>query len=1052
MSFTEGSYEKALIALFENLGYQHQYGPNIERDYYVPFYEEQLIESLTTINYGKPRPAIDEAISKLKDIEIGSLPQRNELFMDYLQHGIEVSFFDGKEQRNDIIYLIDYNDKNIKRNDFKVINQWTFVENSEKRADIILFVNGLPLVVIELKSPSREETNVSEAYLQLRNYMKEIPSLFVYNVFCVMSDMACSKAGTITSNEDRYMEWKTKDGKYESSQFIDYDTFFEGIFIKERFIDIIKNFICFSKEESGAAKILAAYHQYFAVKKAVERTKKATQGDGKIGVFWHTQGSGKSLSMVFYAHLLQDELSQPTIVVITDRNDLDDQLYTQFSKCQQFLRQIPIQAKSREDLKSLLAGREANGIIFTTMQKFEESDEPLSLRRNIVVMTDEAHRGQYGFEEKVNEETGKISIGTARIIHNSLPNASFIGFTGTPISTKDRDTTEVFGDYIDIYDMTQAVSDGATCPVYYESRVINLNLDKDTLKAIDDEYEILASEGATEEQIEKSKKQMSHLEEILGAPATIDSLCKDIIKHYEENRQFELTGKAMIVAYSRPIAMSIYHRILELRPDWTDKVKVVMTGSNKDPEEWHDIIGNKQYKKELAKKFKDNNDPMKIAVVVDMWLTGFDVPSLATMYIYKPMSGHNLMQAIARVNRVFNDKAGGLVVDYIGIAKALKQAMHDYTVRDQKRFGNPDIKKTALIKFQEKLEVCRDIFHGFDYSKFQSGTDNDRAQIIKGGVNFLMDSNKNDKMQLFQKESSLLHSSITLCRSLLNEQQRYEAAFFETVRILLSRMTAKGKVSKREINARIGELIKQSVKSEGVINLFSDVKAEFSIFDAAFLEEISKMKEKNIAIELLKKLLAERVTIYQKTNLVQAEKFSDLLNRALSNYLKGLLTNEEVIQELLKLAAEISESENQGNELGLTAEEKSFYDALTKPRAVQDIYTNEQLVAMTKELTDALRKNRTIDWQKKESARAGMRRMIKRLLKKYKYPPEEAENALVTVIHQCEQWTDNDSDNYNSSLNETRKYDFHNETYSPMVADERVEYYIPKNYNKNTLL
>ena len=713
MSFTEGSYEKALIALFENLGYQHQYGPNIERDYYVPFYEEQLIESLTTINYGKPRPAIDEAISKLKDIEIGSLPQRNELFMDYLQHGIEVSFFDGKEQRNDIIYLIDYNDKNIKRNDFKVINQWTFVENSEKRADIILFVNGLPLVVIELKSPSREETNVSEAYLQLRNYMKEIPSLFVYNAFCVMSDMACSKAGTITSNEDRYMEWKTKDGKYESSQFIDYDTFFEGIFIKERFIDIIKNFICFSKEESGAAKILAAYHQYFAVKKAVERTKKATQGDGKIGVFWHTQGSGKSLSMVFYAHLLQDELSQPTIVVITDRNDLDDQLYTQFSKCQQFLRQIPIQAKSREDLKSLLAGREANGIIFTTMQKFEESDEPLSLRRNIVVMTDEAHRGQYGFEEKVNEETGKISIGTARIIHNSLPNASFIGFTGTPISTKDRDTTEVFGDYIDIYDMTQAVSDGATCPVYYESRVINLNLDKDTLKAIDDEYEILASEGATEEQIEKSKKQMSHLEEILGAPATIDSLCKDIIKHYEENRQFELTGKAMIVAYSRPIAMSIYHRILELRPNWTDKVKVVMTGSNKDPEEWHDIIGNKQYKKELAKKFKDNNDPMKIAIVVDMWLTGFDVPSLATMYVYKPMSGHNLMQAIARVNRVFNDKAGGLVVDYIGIAKALKQAMHDYTVRDQKRFGNPDIKKTALIKFQEKLEVSTKIYHRF---------------------------------------------------------------------------------------------------------------------------------------------------------------------------------------------------------------------------------------------------------------------------------------------------------------------------------------------------
>ena len=502
---------------------------------------------------------------------------------------------------------------------------------------------------------------------------------------------------------------------------------------------------------------------------------------------------------------------------------------------------------------------------------------------------------------------------------------------------------------------------------------------------------------------------MSHLEEILGAPATIDSLCKDIIKHYEENRQFELTGKAMIVAYSRPIAMSIYHRILELRPDWTDKVKVVMTGSNKDPEEWHDIIGNKQYKKELAKKFKDNNDPMKIAIVVDMWLTGFDVPSLATMYVYKPMSGHNLMQAIARVNRVFNDKAGGLVVDYIGIAKALKQAMHDYTVRDQKRFGNPDIKKTALIKFQEKLEVCQDIFHGFDYSKFQSGTDNDRAQIIKGGVNFLMDSNKNDKMQLFQKESSLLHSSITLCRSLLNEQQRYEAAFFETVRILLSRMTGKGKVSKKEINARIGELIKQSVKSEGVINLFSDVKAEFSIFDAAFLEEISKMKEKNIAVEILKKLMAEQVSLYKRTNVVQSQKFSEKIAQLMNAYYNGLITNEEVIKELLKTAEEITNLYKNGQKLGLTQEELAFYDALTKPEHITDFYKNDQLIALTKELTEMLRRNRTIDWQKKETARATMRKMVKRLLKKYDYPPEDYDFAITTVISQCELWTDNSS-------------------------------------------
>ena len=1009
MSFTEDNYEKAVISLFEQMGYTHLYGPDIERDYYVPFYEEQLMDSLLLVNREKPRTAIQEAIAKLKDIDTGSLTQKNELFMDYLQHGIEVSYFDGKEQRNDIVYLVDYDQA--ERNDFKIVNQWTFVEHSEKRADIILFINGLPLVVMELKSPSREETDASEAYLQLRNYMQEIPSLFVYNVFCVMSDMACSKAGTITSKEDRYMEWKTKDGDYESTDFADYDTFFEGIFQKGRLLDIIKNFVCFSKDEAGSAKILAGYHQYFAVKKAIERTKIAVQNDGKIGVFWHTQGSGKSLSMVFYAHLLQDKLSQPT---------------------------EPVQAKSREDLKSLLAGREANGIIFTTMQKFEESAEPLSLRKNIVVMTDEAHRGQYGFEEKIRmtknekgEEVAKRVIGTARIIHDCLPNASYIGFTGTPISTKDRDTVEVFGNYIDVYDMTQAVADGATCPVYYESRVVNLNLDETTLKAIDDEYDLLAEEGATEEQIEKSKREMSHLEEILGAPATIDSLCRDILKHYEENRQYELTGKAMIVAYSRTIAMRIYDKLLELRPDWGEKVKVVMTASNKDPEEWHAIIGNKQYKKELAKHFKDNNDPMKIAIVVDMWLTGFDVPSLATMYVYKPMNGHNLMQAIARVNRVFNDKAGGLVVDYIGIAKALKEAMHDYTRRDRKNFGNPDIKETALLKFREKLEVCQDLFHGYDYSRFRTATDAECAQIIKGGVNFILSADKQELQQTFLKEAMLLHNSITLCRSLLDEQQRYEAAFFETVRTLLSRMTGKGKVSKREINARIGELLKQSVKSNGVINLFSDVKAEFSLFDAAFLDEISKMKEKNIAVELLKRLLAERVTLYQKTNIVQAEKFSDLLNRSLSSYLKGLLTNEEVIQELLNLAKEISSSESAGNDLGLTREEKSFYDALTKPQAVQDVYTNEQLVAMTKELTEILRKNRTIDWQKKESARAGMRKMVKRLLKKYHYPPEEAANALETVIRQCEQWTDNDNE-----INEAKIYSLQNNSYSKAAEPE----------------
>ena len=1031
--FTEESYENALITLLENLGYEHLYGPDIERDYKVPYYDFQLTHSLRMVNPTKPLEAIEEAKRKLRDIDTGPLVQKNEKFMEYLQNGIEVTYQEKGDTIYDIVYLIDYEHPD--RNTFQAINQWTFVEKSEKRADIMIFVNGLPLVLIELKSPSREETDASAAYRQIRNYIQEIPSLFIYNVFCVMSDMALSKAGTITSKEDRFMEWKSKDGIEETKDFIDYDTFFVGMFKRDRFLDLIKNFTCFSVDESSSAKILAGYHQYFAVKKAIDRTVRATNSDGKIGVFWHTQGSGKSLSMVFYAHLIQSVLNKPTIVVITDRNDLDDQLYTQFSKCERFLRQKPVQATSRDNLRELLLGREANGIIFTTMQKFEESDGPLSERRNIVVMTDEAHRGQYGFEEKVNAQ-GKISVGLARIIHDSLPNASFIGFTGTPISQKDRDTQEVFGDYIDIYDMTQAVKDGATCPVFYESRVVNLKLDEDTIKQIDAEYEQLAEEGATGQQIEESMHEMSHLEEILGAPETIDSLVRDILKHYEENRQYELTGKAMIVAFSRPIAIRIYNRILELRPDWTEKVKVVMTGSNNDPEEWHQIVGNKQYKKELAKKFKDDNDPMKIAIVVDMWLTGFDVPSLATMYVYKPMSGHNLMQAIARVNRVFAGKAGGLVVDYIGIAKALKEAMRDYTKQDQDNYGNTNIKDTALVKFKEKVEVCRDLFHGFNYDKFKTGTDADRAEIIKGAVNFMLAPDMEETCTTFLKEGLLLKNAVSLCRSLLDEQQRYESAFFETVRTTIGRIkNIKTKVSKKEINERIGELLKQSIKSEGVINLFSDVKEEFSLFDSAFLEEISKMKEKHIAIELLKRLLKERVHLYERTNLVQAQKFSDLINMALSNYLKGMLTNEEVIKELLDLAQEIAKSEKVADSLGLNAEEKAFYDALTRPQAVRDFYTNEQLVSLTKELTEELRKNRTIDWQKKESARAGMRSKVKRLLKKYKYPPEEEQSALETVIHQCEQWADVNPDEYDDYENGGEVKEYNMEPVYHMAAE-----------------
>lgn len=1001
-SYTEADYENSIIELFQNMGYKHVYAPDLERDFYSPLYEEELNDALHRLNPSASKHAISEALRKIKNFENAELVQKNELFMNYLQNGVEVKYFEDGEEHSDIIYLADYENKN--NNSFVVANQWTYIENSNKRPDVILFLNGLPVVLMELKSPSRENTDASEGYLQIRNYMQEIPSMFIYNCICVISDQLTSKAGTITSKEDRFMCWKSKDGSYENTQYAQFDTFFEGMFTKERLLDIIKNFICFSENGSELIKILAGYHQYFAVKKAIESTKRASETDRKGGVFWHTQGSGKSLSMVFYAHLLQQVLNSPTIVVITDRNDLDDQLYSQFAKCKDFLRQEPKHAESRNNLKSLLEGRKANGIIFTTMQKFEESSEPLSDRKNIVVMADEAHRSQYGLSEKVNSE-GEIKVGNARVIRDALPNATFIGFTGTPIEAKDRNTREVFGDYIDVYDMTQAVADGATTPVYYESRVVKLRLDESTLRMIDNEYDAMA-DYADSEVIEKSKREVATLDAILGNDSTIDSLVKDIITHYENYRENLLTGKAMIVAYSREIAIKIYNKILELRPQWDKKVKVVMTESNKDPEEWRAIIGNKSHRKALAEEFKDDNSDMKIAIVVDMWLTGFDVQSLSTMYIYKPMKGYNLMQTIARVNRVFAGKEGGLIVDYVGIISALKQAMKDYTVRDKENYGDMDISHSAYPKFLEKLSICKDLFYGYDYSKFVNGTNLERSKAVSGAVNFILDVSKEKELKNFVKEALLLHQALSLCSSIVERDLRVEAAFFESVRVILSRISDSGsgkKISLQEMNSRINDLLKNSIKSEGVINLFSDFKEGFSIFDSEFMSEVSKMKEKNIAVKILESLILEQVRIYKKTNVVKSEKFSEIMQNIINRYINGMITNEKVIEELCDMAKQIMHEKNIGKELGLTDEELAFYDALTKPQAIKDFYENDQLVAITKELTETLRKNRTIDWQKKESTRAKMRSCVKHLLKKYGYPPKKREYALETVIKQCEQ-------------------------------------------------
>lgn len=917
-------------------------------------------------------------------------------------------YFDGKEERNDIVRLLDFD--NPESNTFHVVNQWTFVEYSEKRPDVICFVNGMPLVVFELKSPSREETDASDAYLQLRNYMHHIPSLFVPNVFCVMSDMAETRVGTITSDEDRYVAWKSVDGDYSETKMATWKTMVDGMMPKARLMDIIKNFVCFNDAGEKVIKILAAYHQYFGVTKAIDRAVEAVDGDGKIGVFWHTQGSGKSLSMVFFAHLLQERLNCPTIVVITDRNDLDDQLFGQFGRCKDFLRQSPVQATSRENLKELLVGREANGIIFTTMQKFTDGDEPLCDRSNVVVMVDEAHRGQYGMTERMDEH-GKVSVGAARVVRKALPNASYIGFTGTPIALEDRNTREIFGDYIDVYDMTQSVEDESTKPVYYESRVVALKLDEGTLAQLDATYAEFAAQ-ADEVSVEKAKRDTGGLDAIFGAPETVDALCRDIVEHYENNRADVLAGKALIVAYSRPMAMKIYYKLLELRPEWKGMLGVVMTMSNQDPEEWFEVCGGKTHKKETERRFKDDSDSLKIAIVVDMWLTGFDVPSLSTMYVFKPMKGYNLMQAIARVNRVCKGKEGGLVVDYIGIARALKQAMKDYTNRDQSNYGNMDVAATAYPKFLEKLDVCRDLLYGFDYREdIFSGSRGRLADAIVDGTDWLLAPERSDDMEDFLKQCQLMNQALSLCKSLVAEEDQHEAAYLSVLRVQVLRLTGRkgaagGGMTYAEFNKRVTAILEQTVHAEGVLDLFDEKAVEISLFDESFLAEVAAMKEKNVAFEALKRLIKERVRAYQCTSVVKARKFSELLQGTLNAYLNGMLSNAEVIEELVKMAKEMMADRDEATKLGLSDEEMAFYDAITKPQAVKDFYNNDQLVAISRELTDAMRSNATIDWQKKESARAGMRRAIKRLLHKYKYPPEGVADAMETVMAQCELWAD----------------------------------------------
>ena len=1019
MPINENTLEQAVIVQLQEKGYEYFYGPDIDRDFHEVILKDYFETAMYKINPKITVDIVGETYKTIRNLGLLKLEDMNAAFHKYLIEGVPVNYRVNGEIRTYTVKLIDFTDP--ERNEFHVVNQYTVIEYKNKRPDVLVFVNGIPLVLFELKNITNEETTIENAYKQVKNYQMDIPSLFYYNAFNVISDGLDTRMGTITSDFTRYMVWKSENGEKPEEGGLNYfSVLLNGVFPKARLLDLIRNFIVFQNSKGRTIKIIAGYHQYFAVRKAVERTRNALEEHSrKVGVVWHTQGSGKSLSMVFYTGCIvsNPEFNNPTIVVLTDRNDLDNQLFDTFcSSSKLLLRQTPKQARSREHLKELLRIK-AGGIIFTTIQKFEESSEVLSERSNIIFMADEAHRSQYGLDGKLDRETGEWKYGMAKYMRDSLPNATFIGFTGTPIDFDDRSTVEVFGEYIDIYDMTQAVEDGATVPIYYENRTAKIKLNEELLKKIDAEYEKMVGE-ASETAIEKSKSDLSTIEAIIGSKERLSLLADDMIAHYED-RQYVLTGKAMIVCMSRRIAINLYRIILEKRPEWKQKVKVVLTSSNQDDEDWHDIIGNKAYRDGLMLEFKDNASEFKIAIVVDMWLTGFDVPSMATMYIDKPMKGHNLMQAIARVNRVYQDKEAGLIVDYIGMAAELKSALSQYTKRDQDKI--PDLGQALSIAI-EKLEIMRDMFYGFDYSDFFGQDDSVRLVTIANGVNFALGMEE-DEQKSFIRESTALSQAETLCRSMLDFRIKQEIEFFKCVKAGICKTAGRMGITTNEINARIMKLLEQAIEQDGVYNIFAEAgkkNPEISILSEEYMEKIRRMKHKNIRV-------------FARTGVVKSQLFSEKMQKLLKMYNNRLITSAEVIEELLNLSKEMAEAYKAGDEKGLSVEELAFYDALVADPEVLRKMQDKVLIEMAQELTELIRRSRTVDWDKKESARAYMRTQVKHLLRKYKYPPEKAKGAVDIVIKQAELMSGNIKPR-------ATVYDFQPRTELSMVAEDSVPY------------
>lgn len=1029
-NFCESQLEQAAMEWFGELGYETVFGPDLapdgpypeREDYGEVLLTERLRSALCRLNPKLPEDALEDAVRQISVPQSPGLLQNNRAFHKLLTDGVTVPVR-RKDGTTQYIQAMLFDFAHPQNNDFLAVNQFTIIENRvEKRPDVVIFVNGIPLVVFELKSASSEDVDISDAYNQLQTYKLTIPTLFVYNAFLVISDGINARAGTLTANEERFMAWRTIDGEDLAPRSLpQLEVLIRGMFEPERLLDILRHFILFQSDGKDTFKILAGYHQYHAVNKALASSERATlqTGDRRIGVVWHTQGSGKSLSMVFYAGKLvvDPELENPTIVVITDRNDLDDQLFSTFAKSSEILRGQPQHAESRAQLRELLGSRESGGIIFTTIQKFEpdekgDSAPVLTERKNVIVMADEAHRSQYGFEADVTKSADEAGVkyGYAKYLRDSLPNASYIGFTGTPIELTDKNTRAVFGDYIDIYDMTRAVEDGTTVKIFYESRIAKLELPEALKPHLDEEYAEI-TEYQEETQREQLKSKWSRLEAIVGAEQRVKLVAKDIVEHFEARQaaQEQSGGKGMVVCMSRRIAIELYKEIVALRPDWHSddlmggKVKVVMTGASSDPVEWQQYIGTKATRETLAKRMKDTKDELQLVIVRDMWLTGFDVPSMHTMYIDKPMQGHNLMQAIARVNRVFKDKQGGLIVDYIGIANKLKEALNQYTENDRKTAGvNTDVAAQLLV---EKLEQIHILLHGFDYSKFFTGSAREKMQTIAATMDYVIGLREDGKKQYMQLASELARA-FSLCATTDTAQtHNLEVGFHKAVKSSLVKMmedSAKKKTT-AQLDAELNQLISKSLATDGVVDILAAVglnKPNIAILSDEFLEEVRGMKQKNLAVELLERLLKGDIRAFSRRNLVQSRKFSELLEASIKKYQNRTIETTQVIMELIELAKEIAEAKKRGDESGLTADELAFYDALAENESAKEVMGDDILKQIARELTVSIKNSITVDWSIRDSVQAKMKMTVKRLLKKYGYPPDKTEKAVEVVLEQ----------------------------------------------------